>query len=705
MTSSTNKYDGEVCKKSEAVLSEFGKAAIHDAEMGLAVFPLWPNEKKPMTKDGLYAATTDTDQIVSWWKNNPTANIGIACGSVSGGIMVIDVDTKNEDGYDSLHEWEREHGELPEPTVRCKTPSGGAHIYYKVDRKVGNRAGIIPSVDIRGDGGYVVAPPSVINGREYQWEYDPDEYPIAQADETVYEFLSTGKKSNGDEHKSLVVPEKIPDGKRNDTIYRVACSLQSKGLSDAAILNACLTENRERCEPQLDDDEVRRIVESALNHDKGSLVTNREIDLIYTYDKNNNEKIRQCAENVYRVIANDPAVAGKIKADTFNHRIMYLGQLQWKEDGDTFGEWKESDDAELRNYIDLKYGLNVKVHYTDGFLIAVSRNKYNPLTGYLDALEWDGVHRIGSLFSEYLGADSNEYVSAVEHVFLQGMIHRAYSPGCKFDLMPVLIGQQGKGKTTFFRYLACNDEWYDDNFNFRATDSKTTIERMEGKWVLEMGEMASLKKDSLSADSIKAFITSQGEKYRVPYSMRAEFRGRQCVFCGTTNDINFLKDRTGNRRFLPVTIHPERAAKDIFNEDKARPEFIQAVAEAVHYYKDHPNEKPMLPEELIEKAEAEQRRHLEEDGWVSLIQAFLDTTDLDRVNSLCIYDMAFHKEPADMKRAESSRILTIMRNDIEGWHEVGKKRCGMYGNGASCFERDTAGTGFEEVADEDTVPF
>lgn len=79
MTSSTNKYDGEVCKKSEAVLSDLGKAAIKYVGMGLAVFPLWPNEKKPMTKDGLYAATTDTDQIVSWWKKNPTANIGIAC--------------------------------------------------------------------------------------------------------------------------------------------------------------------------------------------------------------------------------------------------------------------------------------------------------------------------------------------------------------------------------------------------------------------------------------------------------------------------------------------------------------------------------------------------------------------------------------------------------------------------------------------------
>ena len=518
-------------------------------------------------------------------------------------------------------------------------------------------------------------------------------------------------KSKG---KSQKVPEKVTEGSRNDFIYRRACQLQALDWTDDAIMRACLAENEQRLQPPLDSEEVEKAVASALKREKGSISEKkfRGIDLIYQTDKSGKSQIRQCAENVFRVIDQDPELAGRIKYDTFNYRIMYLGQLPWKEEGDTFGTWQEADDAELRNYLDMKYSLHVRTNYDDGFKMAVSRNKYNPLTGYLNALRWDGVHRIDTLLPDYLGADRNEYTSGVLHTFLQGMMHRAYDPGCKFDYMVVLVGPQGKGKSTFLRYLACRDEWYSEDFNFKSTDAKSTIELMEGKWLLEMGEMATLKKDSVSSDNIKAFITSMSDKYRVPYEKRSEIRKRQCVFAGTSNDINFLKDRTGGRRFLPVVIHPERIIKDIRDEKAARPEFEQAIAEAVNYYKAHPDEKPMLSDELTEYAEKVQREHLEEDGWVSMIQDFLDDTTKDRVNSACIWVNAFDKAEADMKRADSSRILTIMRNDIEGWHEIGKTRCSGFGRSLICFERDAedpdeelSGTGFEQMADEEIIPF
>ena len=713
MVKSTTKNGGDLNKNAND-LSELGRAAVRYAGMGMAVFPLWPGKKNPVPKNGLYAATTDIDTITAWWKESPDYNIGIACGSSSGGLLVIDIDTKGAvDGYDSIHEWESMNGSLPDPTVRCITPSGGSHIYYKVDRKEGNRASIIPAVDVRGDGGYVVAPPSVFDGNRYEWEFDPEEYQITEADDTVYKFLAEGKKSQGG-GKALAVPEKVTEGSRNDFIYRRACQLQALDWTDDAILRACLAENEQRLEPPLDPDEVEKAVASALKREKGSIAEKkfRGIDLITDFDNKGHSKIRQCAENVFRVIAQDPELAGRIKYDTFNYRIMYLGQLPWKEEGDTFGTWQEADDAELRNYLDMKYGLHVRNNYDDGFKIVVSRNKYNPLTGYLNALKWDGVHRIDTLLPDYLGADRNEYTSGVLHTFLQGMMHRAFCPGKKFDYMLVIVGPQGKGKSTFLRYLACRDEWYSEDFNFKSTDSKSTIELMEGKWLLEMGEMATLKKDSLSADNIKAFITNMSDKYRVPYEKRSEDRKRQCVFAGTSNDVNFLKDRTGGRRFLPVVIHPEKIIKDIRDEKAARPEFEQAIAEAVHYYKEHPDERPMLSDELTEYAEKMQRQHLEEDGWVSMIQDYLDSTTRDRVNSACIWVNAFDKAEPDMKRADSSRILTIMRNDIEGWREVGKTRCNGFGRSLICFERDAgdpdeelSGTGFEQMADDADMLF
>jgi predicted P-loop ATPase len=476
--------------------------------------------------------------------------------------------------------------------------------------------------------------------------------------------------------------------------------------------------NEEMCDPPLSPAELDKIIESALKHEKGTQLqaAAAQLDLLTITDKNGNTKIRQCAENVARVIMNDPSVSGKIKDDTFGHKIMYFGQLDWRQDGDNMGEWSDMDDSALQNYLDIRYNLRNEKDYNNGFNIALLENSFNPLTSYLDALQWDGKPRIDHLLTDYLGADPSEYNVAVMRVFLHGAVKRAYEPGCKYDYMPVLIGGQGEGKSTFFKYLACNDGWYDDNFNFKNLDNKAVIEAMSGRWILEMGEMDTLKKDAVTADALKAFITSQSDRYRTPFARRPEDRKRQCVFCGTSNDSNFLKDRTGNRRYLPIDTHKDRATKDIFNEKEARPEFIQAIAEAVHYYKQNPNKAPVLPKNVEADAMKAQTDHLEEDPWVQLIDEYLQETHRDRVNVLCIWDEGFKQDVVLQKRADVNRILTILRNDIKGWHEVGKKRIDNYGRGAICFERDTEelgtvspsvtnGTGFEAVGDTELIPF
>ena len=666
-------------------------AAIEYASRGMAVFPLKPREKKPLTKHGVKDATTDFDQIEKWWKRNPNANIGIACGQASGGLLVIDVDERSNgvSGFDSLHEWESENGELPE-TSRTITGKGGSHILFRVPHKEANRVDLLEGVDIRSDGGYIVAPPSIHpNGNTYEWEYDPEEYGIAEADETVLSLLSVGKKVDVNKFTS---PEKIPDGQRNDTIHSVACSLQSRGLADSAILAACLAENEAQCNPPMSEEEVTKIVNSALRYDKGTKAYPAaavELDLIYDTDKDGNPKIRQCAENVARVILADPAIANKIKEDTFGHRLMYLGQLDWRAKGDTYGEWTDKDDSALRSYLHMQYRLRNKGDYEDGFNMALFENQYNPLVGYLDALEWDGVPRIDDALHYMLGVEKNEYNLAVFRLFLQGAVRRAYEPGCKFDNMIVLIGGQGDGKSTFFRFLACNEEWYTDNFNFRDTKNKATIEYMTGKWILEMGEMEVMKKDTVTSNELKAFISSQADDYRVPYEKRPQRRLRQCIFCGTSNDRNFLKDRTGNRRYWPIDCHATEETKNrIFNYEMSREYLRQVTAEAVAYYKAHPHEDLKLSRRLELMAEQEQDEHLEEDVWVQIIDDFLESELVGRVNAAFLYEKALDKNKADMRKGEAARILTIMRNDIKGWHEIGKARLNGYGNSGICFERD-----------------
>lgn len=709
----------------------FLDAAIEYASKGMAVFPLKVRAKEPLTKHGVKDATTNFNTIKDWWTKHPNANIGIACGMKSGGLLVIDLDEKPNgiSGSDTLHNWERENGNLPE-TVRSITGKGGAHILYRVDHAEKNKVNLLEGVDIRSDDGYIVAPPSIHpNGRPYEWEYDPEEYDIAPADETVMKLLAVGKKPALDK---FTAPERIPDGKRNATIFKLACSLQAKGLADSSILAACLAENESKCSPPLDEDEVKKIVESALKHDKGlsvPVVAHTDIDLIYDTDKDGNPKIRQCAENVARVILNDPAVAGKIKEDTFGHRLMYLGQLPWRSEGDTLGEWSDKDDSALRSYLHMKYRLRNKGDYEDGFNMALFENSYNPLVGYLNALEWDGKPRIDDALNYMLGVDKTEYNIAVFRLFLQGAVRRAFEPGCKFDNMIVLIGKQGDGKSTLFKFLACNEDWYTDNFNFRDTKNKATIEYMTGKWILEMGEMEVMKKDKVTSNELKAFISSQADDYRVPYEKRPQRRPRQCIFCGTSNDKNFLKDRTGNRRYWPIDCHATEETKDrIFNYSMSLPYLQQVMAEAVAYYKEHPDEELRLSRRIEIMAEEAQDEHLEEDVWVQIIDEYLEKELVGRVNAAYLYENALNKNAADMRKGESNRIVTIMRNDISGWHEIGKARLAGYGNRSVCFERDkdvtqdapkvspkvtkqTAGdteieaVGFTEVDDNIVIPF
>lgn len=242
-------------------------AAIEYAKKGFAVFPLKYRDKVPLTRNGCKDATTDAAQIKAWWQKYPNANIGLATGSVSQNVFVIDLDIDEDrgiDGYHSLEDWQREHGDFPE-TWTAITGRGGYHLYYRGNGKIKNRAGIIDGVDIRGNGGYVVAPPSIHkNGNRYEWEYSPDEFEIAKADNNVEYFL------NHDDHRqsaSFTMPNIVSAGQRNQMLFRFACMMQAKGASDQSVFAATMAENESSCSPPLTEQEVRIIVSSATKYD------------------------------------------------------------------------------------------------------------------------------------------------------------------------------------------------------------------------------------------------------------------------------------------------------------------------------------------------------------------------------------------------------------------------------------------------------
>lgn len=245
--------------------------ALYYAELGLAVFPLAYRNKVPAIEGGCKAATTEKSKIERWWNQNPRYNIGIATGNKSNGLVVIDLDVdknKGIDGYEVLRDWQNKHGELPE-TWQSITGRGVYHYFYKDTITHSNKVGLYEGVDIRGEGGYIVAPPSVHpNGNTYEWEQEPKEYEIAQVDDIVNDFFKGEKQRIDSEHKTnFKVPELIPEGKRVDTIVRLIASLRTKGLDDDAIKAAVRVENEKRCNPPLKEKELEKAVFPALKRD------------------------------------------------------------------------------------------------------------------------------------------------------------------------------------------------------------------------------------------------------------------------------------------------------------------------------------------------------------------------------------------------------------------------------------------------------
>jgi hypothetical protein len=216
------------------------------------------------------------------------------------------------------------------------------------------------------------------------------------------------------------------------------------------------------------------------------------------------------------------------------------------------------DDAalnRLRVSLDQRFGLRAPV---DLFMLTVSdtaqTNRHHPVKDYLAGLHWDGVPRVDAWLINYGGAEDTKYVRAVSALPLLAAVRRIRQPGCKFDEMLVLEGDQGTSRSTALRTLAVRDEWFTDSAPFNL-DPQKVIERLSGKWIVEAGELSGIRKTEV--DHYKAFLSSSKEEARPAYGRAKVVALRQCVFIGTINDEKYLRDETGNRRNWGVRLKGE----------------------------------------------------------------------------------------------------------------------------------------------------
>jgi len=339
-----------------------------------------------------------------------------------------------------------------------------------------------------------------------------------------------------------------------------------------------------------------------------------DLDWLGELDTNKKGECNATISNVLTILRNDPNLKGLFALNKFDLREVATRHLPWRKICVNTKYLKDSDDAGLRQYLEERYQLVSRQCIQDAMVLIVEENSFHPIKDFLAPLKWDGVERLDTLLIDFLGADDNAYPRAIMRKFCVAAVARIYSPGCKFDNVLTLVGAQGVGKSTFFSRLGM--KWYSDSFG--TIQGKEAYESLQGAWLMEMGELAGLKKAEV--DAVKHFISKAEDRYRVAYGRRTENFPRQCVFGGTTNLKQPLQDSTGNRRWWVVDTMDQEPTLNVW--DDMTPKYVSAVwAEAKYRYE---QEEPLfLNKELEQKATAVQEDHTERDEREALVREYL----------------------------------------------------------------------------------
>lgn len=318
-------------------------------------------------------------------------------------------------------------------------------------------------------------------------------------------------------------------------------------------------------------------------------------------------------ENVVIILRGDPELKGAIALNEMEHNIVATRSLPWRHVKGT-SQWTDADDAALRFYLERMYGLSSKDKIFDAVNVTAGENAFHPVRDYLDSCTWDGVPRVETLLIDYLGTTDDAYTRAVTRKTLAAAVARIYRPGCKFDYMLTLRGRQGLGKSALIAKLG--GEWFSDTFS--TIQGKEAYEQVLGVWLMEVGELAGMRK--AEAETIKLYISKQADRFRPAYGRRLQEFPRQCIFIGTTNETEFLRDTTGNRRFWVVDT-PHEPAKDMWTD--LTPATIQQVwGEAVEIYKQ--GETLFLPPALEAVAREVQSAYEEDNPRAGLVAEYLE---------------------------------------------------------------------------------
>lgn len=356
--------------------------------------------------------------------------------------------------------------------------------------------------------------------------------------------------------------------------------------------------------------------------------------------------------NIEIILRNDPNLKGKIAFNEFTKQIECLGKVPWNTNFKT-RQWQDGDDSSLRSYIEKIYDIHHSGKTKDAIISVAMQNAYHPVRDYLNKISWDGHKRLEKLFIKYLGVEDTEVNRTTTKKALTAGIARVMEPGCKFDYMLTLYGPQGVGKSALLKKLG--GAWFSDSLV--SVTGKEAYEALQGVWLMEMAELAATRKAEVEA--IKHFISKQVDRFRVAYGHYIEDFPRQCIFIGTTNKVDFLRDETGGRRFWPMTVNPERV--EVNWSKLTKDEIDQIWAEAKYYYEQ--GEELFLNPELEEEMRSIQSKHTEESPYTGIIDEYLNTPIPSNWDDLTIFERRrFYQGDVDM--LPTGNVDYVERNKV-----------------------------------------
>lgn len=630
--------------------------------------------------------------------------------------LVVDVDRyKFPPGFNSYDQLCKDIGcDLAKAaTVKVLTGGGGEHYYFKkpVGFPIMKTHKNYPGIEFLSSGMFVVcAGARHHSGNVYRFTPDSLELhecsqaPAALLDILHHENRTWDEAGAGGYFDTpvnmrraidqLSKHEQAIEGRGGDGVtLKAAYICRDNALSPRVALQILLDHYNPRCMPPWSSDELKTKILNAYNYAKRSqgwrapeavfsVLPQEEVEsgaVSLTADNRGlvdwkrslirDEKHRlkpNSFQNTMIYLRNDEKLIDMVALNSFTGTVSMVSPAPWlfRHDPDlaenfpaTGREWSDEDSISLRAYLNSIWNYDVGIQIIDQCVQErAQENMSHPVVEYLKQLEWDGEERLATWMHDYLGAKDCKYTSDVGTVLIHAMVSRVMRPGCKFDYMVILEGLQGTRKSTALQILG--GAWFTDTLPTDIRD-KDTVDGLRGIWLCEFGELAALTRTE--NNDLKKFISSQVDRMRPSYGKRTKNYPRQCVFVGSTNKDNYLKDETGGRRFMPI-----RCKK--IDTDGLAAVRDQLFAEAMVAYAKGEAMLYLSDEESMSQALAEQKDRTNVDPWTPNVRKYLEGKE--ETSIIEIWSESLQRTVGTLTRFEQARLDAVLIH--LDWHREGE---------------------------------